>query len=166
MTLHNDVTSRVKSLAGGPMPQTVSLAADKQIGIEIDLAAADSLSCAASEIRLAVPALAAGGFDTLKQWAERLCRKVTYLLENIGPLELEPDAGRVLVRSTTPDAQDGARRYYEILLEARGGGTCSLRRYLYEKGSGGRQPVDMSLTHEVLGKLLTDLVDTAPAARP
>ena len=162
MSLNNQVSTELKNLIGAPMPRTLSLSADKQIGIAIDLRAVDSLSCAAREIRLNVPALVGARFDVLKVWAERLCQRVTYLLENIGPLELEPDSGRVLIRSTSPDRQDGAKKYYEIVLQSQADGNFSLRRYRFEKGGGGREQVDMSLTHEVLGKLLSDLVDTAP----
>lgn len=164
MTWNRQLCLDLTKLVGAPMPRTLSAAADKGIGIEIDLTAVDSLSCAVRELRLNVPALSGAGFDVLKTWAARLCQRVTYLLENIGPLELEPDSGRLLIRSTTPERQDGTRKYYEILLQSHAGGQFTLRRYRYEAGGAGRAQVEMPLTHEVLGKLLGDLVETAPTA--
>lgn len=164
MTLNTQVAAALKTLTGAPMPHTLALSADKQIDIEIEFTAVDSMSCAVREVRLHVPAAANASFDVLRAWAERLATRITYLLEHVGPLEFDPDHGRVLIRSTSPDQQDGAKRYYEAVLHSKANGNFTLRRFRYEKGGAGREQVDMALTHEVVAKLLDDLVETAPAA--
>jgi hypothetical protein len=131
--------------------------------LAIDFTAVDTMSCSFREIRLRVPALASADSGILKQWAERLCSRVTYLLENIGPVEVDPEAGQVLVRSNPPDAQADGTAFYEIRLGSHANGNFSLRRYRAEKGAAGRTQVDMQTTHEVLVKLVDDLVDTIPA---
>jgi hypothetical protein len=88
---------------------------------------------------------------------------VTYLLENIGPLELDVASGQVLIRSTAPAQQSGTATFYEILLSSSGSGQFALRRYRSQKGAGGREQVDLQVTHEVLRKLVVDLVETIPA---
>ena len=164
MTLNNQVTAALKNLAGAPMPHTLALSADKQIDIRVALTTIDSLSCAVREVQLDVALLRNASFDVLRTWAERLATRITYLLEHVGPLELDPDQGRVLIRSTSPDQQDGAKKYYEAVLHSQANGHFTLRRFRYEKGGAGREQVDMALTHEVVAKLLDDLVDTAPTA--
>jgi hypothetical protein len=144
-------------------PKTVRLNGPDSVEIAIDLTAVDSMSCSSREIRLSVPALSGADFDTLKKWAEELCRRVTYLLENIGPLELDPDAGKVLIRSTPPHRQAGTMKFYEILLQSHSGGNFSLRRFQSETGKPGRDQVEIQTTHEMLQKLIEDLVETIPA---
>ena len=78
-------------------------------------------------------------------------------------LEIDPDAGQVLIRSTPPAQQLQGSKFYEMLLQSQTDGQFSLRRYLTEKGRPGRTQVDIQTTHEVLDKLLNDLVDTIPS---
>lgn len=163
MTLKNQLAHQLTHLAGyaGPQPTTVTLGAPNQVALEIDVVAVDSMSCSFRELRIRVPALAAAGFDALKSWADALSKRITYLLENLGPLEFDPDAGEVLLRSNKPDTAAGTQ-YYEILLKTSAAGSFSLRRYRAEKGIAGRTPVDLQTTHEVLHKLVRDLVETIP----
>ena len=165
MSLSQKVADELQQLAGfsGPAPKTVSLAGPDGIDVAVDFTAVDSMSCSFREVRLRVPSLVGAGFDVLKQWGESLCRRVTYLLENIGPLELDPDNEQVLIRSNPPDQQDNGSRFYEILLQSHANGNFSLRRFESEKGRPGRTQVDIRTTHEVLQKLLDDLVETVPA---
>lgn len=165
MSLRNALSAELKKLVGlsARDPKPVSVSALDNIDIAIDFVAVDSMSCSFREVRLRVPSLATTGIDALRRWAEALCNRVTYLLENIGPLEVDPANGRVLVRSTPPDKQDEGTRFYEILLQSHSDGNFSLRRYRSEKGKPGRTQVDIQTTHEVLLKLVEDLVATIPA---
>ncbi|HUG91419.1 MAG TPA: hypothetical protein VML55_11325 [Planctomycetaceae bacterium] len=165
MNLTEQLDHELERLAGftSATPRTAALSAPDDIDLAIDFTAVDSMSCAFRELRLRVPTLAAAGFDALKAWAEALSKRITYLLENIGPLELDPAAGQVLIRSTAPDQRPGSTSFYEILLTAQGGGQFALRRYRSQKGLPGRDQVDVQVTHEVLRKLVTDLVETIPA---
>lgn len=164
MTLKTQLANQLTNLAGyaGPQTYTATLSGPDQVALEIDFVAVDSMSCSFRELRIAVPALATAGFDALKTWAEALSKRITYLLENLGPLEFDPDVGEVLLRSSKPDTADGTQ-YYEILLKTSAAGSFSLRRYRAEKGVAGRTPVDLQTTHEVLQKLVRDLVETIPA---
>ncbi len=143
-------------------PRTVRLHGVDNVEIEIDLVAVDSMSCASEEIRIHVPKLVNADFDLLRRWAEALSQKVTYLLENIGPLELDPDSGQILIRSTPPQKQAGSTSFYEVLLKSHSAGNFSLKRYESKSSIGGRQPITMQTTHEVLKKLIVDLVESIP----
>ena len=164
MTLSQKLADELKRRIGFSEadPQTVTLSGSDGIDIAVDFTAVERMSCSFREIRLSAPALAGAEFDTLKRWGESLCQRVTYLLENIGPLELDPDKQQVLIRSIPPDQQENGTRFYEILLQSHADGNFSLRRYESQKGQPGRTQVDIQTTHEVLQKLVTDLVETIP----
>ena len=145
-----------------PTPHMTLLSGPDGISLEIDFSAVDSMSCSVEEIRLLVPSLVDAAFDKLRAWGEEFCRRVTYLLENMGPLELDPDAGQVLIRSTPPDKQAKSTQFYEVILQSHADGNFTLRRYRTDKGQTGRVPVPIVTTHEVLKKLVNDLVKSIP----
>ncbi len=144
------------------VPVTVSVAESGVAGLEIDFVAVDSMSCSFVELRLTVPSLLNTAADELKKWGDGLCQRVTYLLENIGPLECDEDAGELLIRSTPPQQVPNGAKFYEIILQSNANGSFTLKRYEFEKGTPGRTAVDIQLTHEVLLKLVDDLLDTIP----
>jgi len=164
MSITTKLGSELTRLIGysSSAPHTVRLSAPDNVRVEIDLTAVDSMSCSAREIRLFVPSLVGADFDKLKQWGEAFCRRITYLLENIGPLELDENAGEALIRSTPPGKSGNTTQFYEVILRSHSGGNFSLRRYRADQGQSGRQPVDIVATHEVLKKLIADLIDTIP----
>jgi hypothetical protein len=166
MSLETQLTSALTRLIGysSQTPHSATLSAGNQVSVEIDFLAVDSMSCSVNELRVNVPALIDAEFDVLKKWSEALCGRVTYLMENIGPLEFSPDAGEVLIRSTPPDKQPGITKFYEVILKSHRQGQFSLRRYQSQKSQPGRVPVDIQTTHETLRKLVIDLVDTIPSA--
>lgn len=166
MSISTQLNSALTRLIGysSPTPHCATLTATNHVTVEIDFTAVDSMSCSANEIRVSVPHLVDAEFEVLKKWAQALCGKVTYLLENIGPLEFSPDSGEVLIRSTPPDQQSAATQFYEVILQSHSQGNFSLKRYRSEKGKPGRDHVDIQVTHEVLRKLVNDLVDTIPPA--
>lgn len=166
MTLRQQLSDELARHAGltGQNPRTISLSGPDQVNIAVEVAAVDSMSCAIREIRLTDPALANVDIDALKAWAEQLCSRITYLLENIGPLEVDADSTQILIRSTPPDQQQDATTFYEIILQSHSNGQFSLRRYRSEKGRAGRDQVDIQCTHEVLHRLVDDLVVTRPSA--
>ena len=120
------------------------------------------MSCSVAQIDLYVPSLQNAAFDALKQWADDLSRRITYLLEQIAPLEYDPSGGQVLIRSDPPDQLADGAQFYEIVLSSQAGGNFRLRRYRSVKGQPGRDPVDLTVTHEVLLKLADDLAATVP----
>ena len=161
MSLSQQFATQLTQLVASPMPTTASVS-DADVSIDLDLTTVDSLSCSFSEMRIGAASLQAADINDLKVWAEALSQRVTYLLENIGPIEIDPTANQVLIRSTPPNQRSGRTRFYEMVLKAHSNGSFSLRRYESEKGTPGRTPVDIATTHEVLLTLIDDLIDTIP----
>jgi hypothetical protein len=166
MSLSLDLQHELKRLVGTNMPTTVNITEPGGLSMQVDFTAVDSMSCSFSEIQLFVPSLQNATFDTLKKWAEQLSQRITYLLENIGPLEYDPAAGEVLIRSTPPSQLPTGTQYFEIILSSKSSGTFSLKRYRSTKGQPGRDAVEITVTHEVLLKLTDDLIATIPAGKP
>ncbi len=166
MSLSHDLQQELTRHAGTSTPTTVTVSDPSGLSLQVEFTGIDSMSCSFSEIRLFVPSLQNAAFDALKKWAEQLSQRITYLLENIGPLEFDPDAGEVLIRSTPPSQLPSGAQYFEIILSSQSSGTFSLKRYRSVKGQPGRDPVEITLTHEVLIKLTDDLIDTIPTGTP
>ncbi|SFI54179.1 hypothetical protein [Planctomicrobium piriforme] len=164
MGLRDDLEQRLRSLhaASAVMPMSVHVSDASGITLQLDLSQLDSMSCAFSELSLFVPKLRNAPFDVLKRWATALSQRVSYLLEKIGPLEFDPKNGQVLIRSTPPNTLSSGTQYYEIMLSSSGNGTFVLKRFKSIAGQPGRQAVDIQVTHEVLLKLVDDLIDTIP----
>ncbi|MCA9074673.1 MAG: hypothetical protein KDA93_06550 [Planctomycetaceae bacterium] len=166
MSLSKDLQLELSKLIGNQSPSSVSVSDTSGLTMRIDFTAVESMSCSLTEIQLFVPALQNAAFDALRKWAEQLSQRITYLLENIGPLELDPDAGEVLIRSTPPSQLPDGTQYFEIILSSKSAGTFSLKRYRSIKGQSGRDPVEITVTHEVLIKLTDDLIATIPTGTP
>jgi hypothetical protein len=146
----------------GPFPATVKVSDAQGRQLAITFSQVDQLGCALSELELFVPQLQPAAFQVFQQWAQRLSSKITYLLEQIGPLEFDEPAGQILIRSQPPDQLPDGTEYYEILLSKAGAGTFVLKRYRAVRGQAGRTPVDLLLTRQVLLKLVDDLINTLP----
>jgi hypothetical protein len=142
-------------------PQTVTWHSGSGIVLEVDFTIIDSLGCAFRELRVSAPALRDEPLTKLKAWADRLSHQVTYLLEHLAPLETDQAAQAVLVRSSPPTRQPAETTYYEVLVQAPG--TLTLRRYARTQGSDTRTAREIQVTHEVLVRLVDDLVQAIPA---
>ena len=165
MNFSSVLANELKQLIGfsSAQPKTINLTDADGLEVAIDFTAVDSMSCSLHELRLHVPSLIGTELAALKTWAENLSSRVTYLLESIGPLEFDPDQQQVLIRSTPPDKQENQIKFYEILLQSGSDGNFSLSRYSSESGTPGRTRVDIQVTHEVLDKLVDDLIATIPS---
>ena len=148
--------------AGGPLPATLRVSDANGVQVRVVVNAIDSLSCAIAEIEVFVPQLQSAAFAVLKDWAEQLSRRITYLLEQIGPLEFDEASGQVLIRSIPPDQLPDGTQFYEVILSQHGAGNFLLKRYQSTKGQPGRDAVDMVLTRQVILKLVDDLEATIP----
>jgi len=168
MLLRDDLELKLQSLysARAAMPASVQLSDSTGIALRLELSHLDFMSCAFSELALFIPQLQNAAFSMLEQWAEDLSKRMTYLLEPLGPLEFDPTGGQILVRSTPPGQGPRGTLFYELLLTTSGHGTFSLRRYQSISGQAGRTPTDIQVTHEVLLRLVTDLLATLPASGP
>lgn len=165
MSLANQLSKELQGLTSVNPPdvKTLVISGDDGIELAVDVTAVDSMSCSFREIRLSVPSLAGTGTDVLRQWADELCRRVNYLLENLGPLEVDEQGQQMLIRSTPPDRRDDETLFYEIVLQSHTGGRFSLSRFSTQRDGSGRQQVDMQATREVLAKLAGDLEESIPA---
>jgi hypothetical protein len=165
MSLSLDLSAALNPLTGMTFvpPRTVTVSDASGITLGVDLLSVETLGVSCEELRLDVPTLNAATIDTLKKWANDLCRRVTYLLENLGPLEFDANGNQVLIRSTQVDkSSPGTTKYYEVMLSAHGAGRFSLRRFRNDSSGNARVPVPLQLTHEQLSKLVNDLVTTVP----
>jgi hypothetical protein len=88
-------------------------------------------------------------------WAERLSRRATGLLENLKLLEIDDGRRQALLRSDEPSRRGDVVYYYEVLLN--GDGSASARRYHAPRTGGRREQVGFGLTHEALAKFVGDL---------
>jgi hypothetical protein len=163
MLLNEQITQSLAGLKGlaSDVPKTVGWSAGGGPAVEVDFTAVDSLGCAFRELRLSAEELKDVPFDRLRAWADELCKKVTYLLEHIGPLEADAESETVLIRSTPPTRQPDRTTFYEVLVQAPG--RLNLRRYTRAAHQADRRPCDMQTTHEVLVKLVSDVVAAIPA---
>ena len=181
MRLHEQIAHSLSELKGlcSDVPTTVDWSTDGGPAIAADFTVVDSLSCGFRELRVSADELKSAPFDALRTWADTLCKKVTYLLEHIGPLERDAAAQTVLIRSTPPSKlpgtnqpatnqpatnQPGQTTFYEMLVQAPG--TLSLRRYTRAAHNSDRNSCDIQITHEVLVKLVQDIVAAIPSAAP
>lgn len=161
MALSSKIAKSLTSLHGYSSDQpTCAIWTSQDVRVEVDFTVVDRLSCSIRELRLQADRLKSVAFDKIQEWADEICRRVSYLLENIGPLERDEKQKKVLVRSTPPGKQDGDTVFYEAILHAPSGVT--LQRFRSQAGQAGREQIDMHCTHEVLIKLVQDLVDSVP----
>lgn len=164
MELTAQLENELKQLVGysSSTPRRVELTDPAGHVLGIGFVAVDRMSCAFESLTLQVPALAGNEVGVLREWADNLSQRVTYLLESIGPIEIDDSGHQVLIRSNPPDVSQGATQFYEVLLSAQANGTFLLKRFRTESGQPGRESVDILLTNQTLRKLVTDLVDTIP----
>ena len=112
-------------------PELVDLATDDG-RLTLELTALDVVGCSFQRLTLETPRLANATLAQLKEKSEALCKRVRYLLEPLGPLELDPESCTVQMRSIPPQTDGGGASYYEMLVKR--GGEISLCRYRKDRG--------------------------------
>ncbi len=133
--------------------QTVSASDDGQ-HLDCHLTALDSLGCAFTRLTLRSDRLAGQAIDELKQIADGLSKKLTYLLEPISPIETDAQCCVVQMRSNPPHKDADRTSYYELLVAR--SGELSLVRYSRTPGQM-REMIPAHVTREVLCRLAGDL---------
>lgn len=123
--------------------------------LRLGLERVEPLAVSFSELRLATDRLADASVDRVREVAQRLTRRVTYLLEPLTPVEIDRELAVVQMRSVDPPRDGEGSTYYELLVKR--GGSLSLRRYRKPRGSL-REPIDATVTREVLGRLADDFL--------
>lgn len=151
MTLRENILSQLPSTIGKQHQRVTATDGPRTLRCEVDQC--DQLAVAVYELVLESNELANVEIAKLQAASDALCKRVTYLLEPISPIETDADSCVVQMRSTPPQQQENGRFYYELML--RRGGAVTM--YRYEKQPAAiRQRVAANLTHEVLGRLVED----------
>lgn len=136
---------------------TVALCAGQQ-ELRCDLVALDTLACAFTRLVLRDLALAQLSTDGLRQTAQKLADRLTYLLEPISPIETDAQGCVVQLRSHPPQQEVDRTSYYELLVSR--AGEISLCRYTRAQGQP-RQVMPAEVTREVLYRLAADFAAAA-----
>lgn len=157
MTLSRQLEQQLASAGSGPANLAAQQGGDQLV---CELLAIDSLGVSVGLLELRSPRLAGLGTDQLRQVADDLARRVSYLLEAIAPVEVDDQACSIQMRSTPPYRAENATSYYEVLVTA---GTISLKRYNKSRREARRaEPFD--ITRQVLYRLADDFAAAAAGA--
>lgn len=123
--------------------------------VEADLIAVDAIGCSFHTLGYSTDKLASSSLDELKSISEDLTKRLTYLLEPIGMVEVDRDRAAVQLRSSPPQKGDDGTNYYELMV--RRGGDVTLSRYQKRPGQI-RLIIPAQVTREVLVRLAEDFV--------
>lgn len=165
MILSGEIEQLLKQRTGflASSPATDSLRTSSGVEVSFQFLAVDSMGCQLWELAIRVPQLSGADMTLLQRWSEDLCGRVTYLLEGFAAIEHDPSLGSVLVRSSQPSHTGPRGEYYEVFLQSTGNDVFALRRFQFELGMPGRTQVPLTITHEVLKRLVHDVIDTIPS---
>ncbi|MCS7160985.1 MAG: hypothetical protein RMJ19_10990 [Gemmatales bacterium] len=152
MTLGETLQQKLGNL--GNRPQTVSVTGAHGARVEAEVEANDALSCRLRGLRVQ---RGSERQEPLPQWAQRVARQASGLLEPLAVHEIDTQRGEARLRSQTPSQKGGEVQYYEAVLQA--SGQASLQRYrashdIHQR----REPVPFTLTHEAVGKIVDDFL--------
>jgi hypothetical protein len=139
-------------------PQSVS-ASEPPHHLDLDVRVASSVGVEIDRLEFRVD----GPDRTLAEltaWADRLAARITYLMEPLVVLEVDPIGVEVELRSQAPTARGGLRSFYEARLNR--SGRLWVVRQTFDPVSRTRRPAPFQLTAETLDRLTDDLVQTAP----
>ena len=137
MSWQNQIDRELQRIAEtGPLQQgPVALSVETPHGrLDCELAELDTIACGLNYVRLTTETLASATVDDVRHLGQWLTQRLSYLLEPISNMELDPEGFSLQLRSFPPQQDEDERRYYE--LTARRGGEIRLCRY----ASRGRLP--------------------------
>jgi hypothetical protein len=153
MSLRSKAEAILKSIASFQDGEWLVECEDEGHSLRCRVTALDTLGCAFQTFEVENAALASVSMNGLKQVAEALSRRLTYLLEPISPIEVDNDQCVVQLRSNPPQKDDNGTSYYELLVAA--GGRLSLCRF--NKAAGNpRHRITAQVTREVFLRLVAD----------
>ncbi len=125
--------------------------------LDATLTQIDPLACAFESCSYKTGKLANATIDELKDIANALSTRLSYLLESISPIEVDDEACVVQMRSSPPQKDDDGTRYYELTVAR---GELNLCRYSRPSGQL-RKIVSANVTREVFERLAEDFVAAA-----
>ena len=132
------------------------IASESGLTVRCAVSGAERLACALTQLELVEEGLKSLTMEQLNARAERICQKITYLLEPLGKIEVDSLAKSALLRSAKPKTTGTQISYYELLASA--DRHTTLKRYCYDASRRDRTAVEFSLSNEQLELLLDDLV--------
>lgn len=136
------------------LPCTVTVE-DSPHRLTLNLTALDTVGLAFSSMEYANSSGTERTPDALKQWGDRLSKKITYLMEPLKVLEVNDQGGEVQMRSQSPTPRDLERAYYEMRLFRQG--SLRMERFVYDESTRQRRQVPCQLTRETLERLADDI---------
>ena len=126
---------------------------EDDLKLTCELADVNPLAVELNRLVVKTPQLADATLEELSEISNELSARVTYLMEPIGPVELDVESCTVQMRSVPPTREDDGTTYYEILV--RRGGEVALVRY-QKVPSEPRRVIPAVVTREVLYRLAED----------
>lgn len=153
MKLLNEFASALDRLNND---QTGSISvADGQHFVRCHITEAGPLACKFEELVVESRSLADATPDRLRHISETLASRLTYLMEPVGPVEMDEAECSVQMRSVPPRREEDGIAYFELLV--RRGGSLTLTRF-QKSASLPRQPLAAAVTREVLVRLVQDML--------
>ncbi len=161
MSLKQEAHQELNQLMTQSLPSSVSLKSSQELPFILNVTQIDTLGCAVTKLEVTPPPQSNLDFDTLQTWAKALSQRLTYLLEQLTPIEIDPSQQQIQIRSTRPDNNAGRKEYYEMLLSVSPSGCLKLERYrVAANKKAQRTPIEMVFTRDVLVRLLEDIDDS------
>ncbi len=160
MTLVSKLRKKLADDRPSAEPHDIQVAdADSGAAATLSGVQRDGLSCLALELRVRRPA---PKNQDMRQWAERLVKRISSLLEPLQVLEIDTTKNQALLRTAMPAQHHDKPAYFEMILD----GTTSavLRRYQAASVDAEttqttrRQQQTFALTNEGLLKLVADII--------
>ncbi len=127
--------------------------------LTLNLTALDTVGVAFTTMEFAATSRPEWGSEALKEWGERLSKRVSYLMEPLKVLEVNDQGGEVQMRSQSPTPRADQRAYYEMRLFRQG--TLRMERYAFDETTRHRRQVPCQLTRETLERLADDIAASA-----
>jgi hypothetical protein len=140
------------------LPCTVTVE-DNPSRLTLNLTALDSVGLAFSTVEYANTSRTEWSSEALKEWGDRLSKKVSYLMEPLKVLEVNDSGGEVQMRSQSPTPRDDQRAYYEMRLFR--SGTLRMERFVFDDATRHRRQIPCQLTRETLERLADDIAASA-----
>lgn len=159
MSLSKKISAAVESR---PDPHDLPCHVEAEDGghrLSLQLTAAGPVGLAFDHLNYATADRSDRPATALRTWADRLAAKLTYLMEPLVVLEIDPIAGAAELRSQSPTERGELRSYYEVRMNR--SGELRLSRVAFDAVTRHRRPVPCQMTVEVLERLADDLVTTA-----
>ncbi len=136
------------------LPCTVTVE-DSPDRLTLHLAALDTVGLAFSTLEYANTSRSELTSDALREWGDRLTKRITYLMEPLKVVEVDDQGGEVQVRSQNPTPRADERGYYEMRLFRQG--SLRMERMVFEAATRQRRPTNCQLTREVVERLADDI---------